>query len=221
MKRLLNFDFENGKYILKENDEVVFRIDGQELKFVSLDFYNGLYKDKSAAIELVNVISNDELKKGKYIFEWLEDIVESIQKELNDPEIEENFMDMNEDKPQKVVPLFELSACAGSGFYSDAPSSLDNEISTSFDEADYAVKISGKSMEPTIKDGSIVFVKKTEELQDGDVGIFVVDGNVMCKRFKKDQKKTWLQPDNVQEKFTSIFLTDDIDCIIQGKVLLT
>ena len=50
MKRQLKFEFENDKYVIKENDSVVFSIDGKDLKFVSLDFYNGIYKDKSAAI---------------------------------------------------------------------------------------------------------------------------------------------------------------------------
>ena len=82
MKRQLNFDYKNGQYVITEKDTVLFSIDGKELKFVSLDFYNGIYKDKSAAIELKNIISDDELKKGKYIFEWLTDIITSIQTEL-------------------------------------------------------------------------------------------------------------------------------------------
>lgn len=87
MKRQLKFEFENDKYVIKENDSVIFSIDGKDLKFVSLDFYNGIYKDKSAAIELSNAVENDKLKKGDYIFKWLSDIVNSIQSELNDPEI--------------------------------------------------------------------------------------------------------------------------------------
>lgn len=39
MKRQLSFDFENEQYILKENGQIIFSIDAQELKFVSLDFY--------------------------------------------------------------------------------------------------------------------------------------------------------------------------------------
>ena len=63
MKRQLTFDYENGQYSLKENDEIIFSIDGKELKFISLDFYNGVYKDKSAAIELKNVMGNGESKR--------------------------------------------------------------------------------------------------------------------------------------------------------------
>lgn len=90
MKRQLTFDYENGDYVVKEENTTIFSIDGRELKFVSLDFYNGVYKDRSAAIEIRNVMSNDELKKGGYIFGWLTEIIAAVQTELNDPEIEES-----------------------------------------------------------------------------------------------------------------------------------
>lgn len=217
MKRQLKFEFDNDKYIIKENDSIVFSVDGKDLKFISLDFYNGIYKDKSAAIELVNAIENDSLKKGDYIFNWLAKIVNSIQTELNDPELEEATETI---VLKKKVPLFELSACAGNGFYSSGPSDIDHEIETSFCNADYAVKISGKSMDPTIKDQSIVFVQDVDELIDGDIGIFVVDGEVMCKRYREDGKKKWLEPDNKSSEYKTICFPGSGECYIQGKVLL-
>jgi hypothetical protein len=63
MKRQLKFRFENGNYIVTEDNSTLFTIDGKTLKFISLDFYNGIYKGKTAAIELVNDIDNDALKK--------------------------------------------------------------------------------------------------------------------------------------------------------------
>ena len=71
MKRQLKFKFENDKYVITEDDSIIFAIDGKTLKFVSLDFYNGIYKGKSAAIEFIKDIDNDMLKKGDYIFDWL------------------------------------------------------------------------------------------------------------------------------------------------------
>lgn len=53
-------------------------------------------------------------------------------------------------------------------------------------EADFAVRISGDSMEPYIKDGSRVYVSRTNELSVGDVGIFFVDGDMKCKQFCED-----------------------------------
>jgi hypothetical protein len=88
MKRQLKFKFKNGNYVVEEDNSTLFTIDGKTLKFISLDFYNGIYKDKTAAIELVNDLDNDTLKKGVYIFNWLKEIINSIQDELNEPELE-------------------------------------------------------------------------------------------------------------------------------------
>ena len=215
MKRQLKFKFENGKYIITEDNSTLFTIDGKTLKFISLDFYNGIYKGKTAAIELVNDIDNDALKKGGYIFNWLNEIINSIQVELKDPELD----DIQVVVLRKFVPLFELSACAGDGFYSEGPSKADGEVESPFADADYAVKISGKSMQPTIMDKSTVFVEATEVLSDGDIGVFVVDGEVMCKRYREDGERVWLQPDNSGE-FNSVELNEHVDCRVQGKVLI-
>lgn len=217
MKRQLKFEFENDKYVIKENDTIVFSIDGKDLKFVSLDFYNGVYKDKSAAIELINAVEGDTLKKGSYIFQWLVEIISSVQSELNDSELEEVAEII---VFKKKVPLFELSACAGNGFYSSGPIDVENEIDSPFDNADYAVRISGRSMEPTIKDQNIVFVQDVKDLRDGDIGIFVVDGEIMCKRYREENEEKWLEPDNKSLEYKTITFKNSDECRIQGKVLL-
>lgn len=43
MKRQLTFDYENEHYVIKEDNNTLFSINGRELKFVSLDFYTGIY----------------------------------------------------------------------------------------------------------------------------------------------------------------------------------
>ena len=51
--------------------------------------------------------------------------------------------------------------------------------------ADFAVRIQGDSMEPEIADGSTVYVNR-DPLTDGDVGIFCVDGAMLCKQYHRD-----------------------------------
>ncbi len=48
--------------------------------------------------------------------------------------------------------------------------------------AELAVRIVGDSMEPVIHDGSIVYVNH-DPLVEGDVGIFCVDGEMLCKQY--------------------------------------
>lgn len=190
-----------------------------ELKFVSLDFYNGVYKGKSTAIELTNAIKDDKYKKGNYIFSCLNDIITSIQDEIHEPLTETLSNEAEPAKLSKAVSLYELSACAGDGFFMDGASAPEREIKTEYLDADYAVRISGKSMEPTITDGSIVFVKHVNELNEGDIGIFLVDGNVMCKRYCLDGGEKWLRPDNESPEFNAIRIKEGMNCLLQGKVL--
>jgi len=51
--------------------------------------------------------------------------------------------------------------------------------------ADCAVRIQGDSMEPYITDGSIAYVNR-DPLVNGDVGIFCVDGEMLCKQYYRD-----------------------------------
>lgn len=212
MKRTIEFNFQENEYFLQEEGNRIFIIKATDLKFNSIDFYNGLYKNKSANIVLINKIVNDPLKKGEYIFSWLSEIISEISKEFAEEET------IEEDSPKgRVIPLFEFSACAGDGVLID-----DNIPHTDIEDstgcADYAVTISGNSMEPTIMDNSVIFVKKEEEPEHKEVGLFVVDGNVMCKRYVKQGRGYKLVPDNSEHKTIS---GKDISSIAYlGKVIL-
>lgn len=55
--------------------------------------------------------------------------------------------------------------------------------------AEFAVRIQGDSMAPVIADGSVVYVNR-DPLQSGDVGIFCVDGGMLCKQYHRDPAGT-------------------------------
>lgn len=52
--------------------------------------------------------------------------------------------------------------------------------------ADFCIDIDGDSMEPYIKNGQRVYVQQNTTLNDFDVGIFFVDGDVYCKQWCVD-----------------------------------
>ena len=52
--------------------------------------------------------------------------------------------------------------------------------------ADFCITISGDSMEPYIHDGDLAYVKRGVNLQPFDVGVFYVDGDVLCKQYCVD-----------------------------------
>lgn len=63
--------------------------------------------------------------------------------------------------------------------------------------ADFGIRISGRSMEPTVMDGSIAWVRKRQEIPNEAVGIFMLNDAAVCKRFfKKDNGSVQLKSDN-------------------------
>ena len=91
--------------------------------------------------------------------------------------VEENMVEYIE------MPFSYLAVSAGPGEY------LDDEMfeMESFPAAsvpagaDFALRINDDSMEPVYNDKQIVWVEKTTELQIGEVGIFIVDGEGLIK----------------------------------------
>ena len=66
-------------------------------------------------------------------------------------------------------------------------------------QADFGVRISGNSMEPTIHDGQIVWVCRKSTIDNQHIGVFMMDGgNAVCKRATvcADGRVTQLLSDN-------------------------
>lgn len=79
----------------------------------------------------------------------------------------------------KDVIFYTLPAAAGVPMWADDDSYERIEFPASPIPlgADFAIRISGNSMEPTIPSGSIVFVRKTSELRPGEIGILLKSDN--------------------------------------------
>lgn len=98
------------------------------------------------------------------------------------------------------------------------------QIASSID-ADYALIVSGNSMNPVILDGSYVLVKNISELNNGDIGVFYYDNNVTCKKwFKNDKiiKLISINPAYTDYVFDiSDTKNENLDFKIEGKVVST
>lgn len=86
----------------------------------------------------------------------------------------------------RQIPLYRSPAAAG--FAAPVFGEDFDYISVSGDVppgADFAVRIQGDSMEPWIGDGDLAYVNR-DPLSSGDVGIFCVDGEMLCKQYVRD-----------------------------------
>ena len=81
---------------------------------------------------------------------------------------------------------------------------------------EFGVRISGDSMEPEIFDGDIAFVKRQPNLDIGDIGIFIYNGDSYCKQLVYKNNNYYLH--SLNGKYRDIPLYgDSIYCV--GKVI--
>lgn len=88
------------------------------------------------------------------------------------------------------------------------------------DNADCAIYIQGDSMEPLIKNGSIVFYKKQCDVENGEIAIVEIDGDgVTCKKLIKDYENERIILRSINKKYDDRVLKCEEIRII-GKVVM-
>lgn len=89
-----------------------------------------------------------------------------------------------EKRQTKIIPLLGASFAAGFGEPDFGNPWEDYEVPAG-SPADFAVRITGDSMEPHLKDGSIALGRR-ETPRDGDVAALLVDGDFLVKQVCED-----------------------------------
>jgi len=126
--------------------------------------------------------------------------------------------------PERKIPLYTALAAAGLA----APVEGDDYEMISVDDnvparAQFAIKISGDSMQPMIDDGETVYcVKDGVSLTDGDIGVFCVNGAYYCKQYRTDGENIYLVSANRKRSNSdiTIWANSDSSVIFLGKVLI-
>lgn len=98
------------------------------------------------------------------------------------------IISLSDDVRYRRLPLYDLPVSAGRGFFLDDDSAeeLEIKVTKSSALADFALRVSGDSMEPSFRDGDLLLVKKESEIENGELGIFIGDGEGFFKRFMGD-----------------------------------
>lgn len=113
------------------------------------------------------------------------------------------------------IDICSLPASAGTGvFLDDVTAEPLKIVHTDIAErANYAVRVSGDSMNPEYCDGDIVLVETCPTVNIGEIGIFVVDGEGYIKQYGGD-KLISLNPD-----YPNISLKNRESAFCRGRVL--
>ena len=85
----------------------------------------------------------------------------------------------------------------------------------------FALKLKGDSMEPRMAAGDIVVVRKQSDIESGEIGIVMVDGQATCKKVVKHDDGLVLISNNV--KYPPMFFTikemEEKNFTVLGKVV--
>jgi len=144
-------------------------------------------------------------------------------KKIVDIVLDEEYNDLMAHKRMKKaieymeLCKYEMAASAGTGSYlQDECKTLirvpANEITR---RADFALPISGDSMEPEFHDGDTVLVKSMSNINIGEIGIFIINGDSYIKKLGEGRLIS------LNSKYNDIIFTeyDNITCV--GKVIGT
>lgn len=132
-------------------------------------------------------------------------------------DFEYSNMRMQELGKKRILPVYTQPAAAGLGNYLTDCDYEEMELAAP-DGADAGIRISGDSMEPIIHDDEIVFIKFCPQIQNNQVGIFVLNGEAYCKRLEYRMGEAYLCSYNL--KYSPIRINSSDSLRIIGRVLL-
>lgn len=119
-----------------------------------------------------------------------------------------------ESKLTRTIPLYDIPVSAGTGMFLDSDQyeliEVDDPVPSI---ATFAVTISGDSMEPEFEDRQIIYIRQQPTIEPGEVGIFMLNGDVYCKQALNGSLVSF------NPKYKPIRIRENDDFRIIGKVV--
>ncbi|HCW9249769.1 TPA: helix-turn-helix domain-containing protein [Staphylococcus aureus] len=83
---------------------------------------------------------------------------------------------------------------------------------------DIALKVNEDSMEPLFKNGQIIFIEKSHTIKDGQIGVFIINGDAYVKKvYVEDNRLTLV---SLNKKYKDLYFYDNESVRLVGKVIL-
>ena len=119
---------------------------------------------------------------------------------------------------QRHLRLYDISVSAGTGNYL-GESSYEIIEAPGYvpDAVDFALRVSGDSMEPLFRDGQMIWVKEQETLGSGEIGVFAYSGEAYCKKLVIEGGAALLR--SLNTKYEDVSIKEDFGFKVIGKVI--
>ena len=118
----------------------------------------------------------------------------------------------------RLLRLYDIPVSAGTGNFLDDSGYTEIEVPSYVPIAvDFALRVTGDSMDPLIQDGQVIWVKEQEIVERGDIGIFTYSGDVYCKKLVANGAKAYLR--SLNPAYEDIEIKEDFGFRTIGKVV--
>ncbi|WP_195311807.1 LexA family transcriptional regulator [Ligilactobacillus salivarius] len=203
--------WENGDITNMKRDKIVslskiLKLDPLDIIDPNNELSNRNNRYIKAVISGMNRLSNERQKNVK-------NYVDSQLDEQENSKISENI---------SSIPVVHNSAVAANPTeltYGDTVLQ-DEEFERIPDNADLAIPVIGDSMEPTIKNGGLVFIHEQPIIENGEIAVVEIDGEgTTCKKVYFDYSNKEIILKSINPKYPDRHINSDRIRII-GKVVL-
>lgn len=179
------------------------------------------FKDTSptSTLTLITETSSklDEVRQEE-VLEFAEEKLEEQENEnrkvINLSEIRELYEDYQTQK-EEVKVYGGVSAGTGLDLYDEVIETI--KYPKPIPSHDIALRVIGDSMTPLFQDGELIFIKKTQEIHNGQIGVFIVNGQGFVKKIMKGVDSVKLI--SLNKKYDDIILTEYDDVHTVGIVV--
>ena len=83
---------------------------------------------------------------------------------------------------------------------------------------DLALQVNGNSMEPMFHDKEIIFIEKTHEIKNGQIGVFIIDGEAYVKKVYVEEDRLTLV--SLNKAYPDLHFYENQSVELVGKVIL-
>lgn len=162
-------------------------------------------------------IANYEASRRDLNFDKLQEILNVLG-----VSVKEFFSGENEKEDSSVairIPIYS-NASAGNGVYAQEDPLDWLELPKSIaKDADFGTFVKGDSMEPKIYEDDLLLIRKNEFLDDGVIGVFQLNEDIFCKKFKYNPLTKQITLKSLNKKYAPIEITENDDFKIIGRVV--
>ncbi|WP_234016546.1 helix-turn-helix domain-containing protein [Staphylococcus simulans] len=83
---------------------------------------------------------------------------------------------------------------------------------------DLALQVNGNSMEPMFHDKEVIFIEKTHEIKNGQIGVFIIDGEAYVKKVYVEENRLTLV--SLNKEYPDLHFYENQSVELVGKVIL-